>query len=481
MEKDSTILYSESEKQKLVNLIRRRNISQKLAIRAQIVLKRIEGSSVKQIVEQLGTTKPTVYLWIGRYSNKGVEGLLEKSLRSGRKPKITEAQEKAIVEATLHTKPDIGKQWSIRSMAQVQGVTRSIVHKIWQKYNLTPKTAKDKKIFPNKKQRNSHEKASDRKNRTVRLLKLQMVLWQHPHGLSIPELADKLSISNRTVYRDLEVLETDLNIPIWEEGRKRGVVEGYFLHPITFTASEAMKVLLAARLMQHYSYLNDPNIIMTFMKLNMIMPPIIRKQIQNTLDYINELPKNESQVNNINKIEEAWLSQHKVKIYYDAEHKGIPKEFIIEPYFIEPSLLNRSVYVIAYCHLNKTICTFNASYLIGDVSICPDTYRIPSDFNAIKYLKSAWDVHTDQEIQTIRLRFNSQESKRLVMTIWHPSQEIEIQNDGSAILTLKINNTPDFLGWLLAMGNKVEVLEPETLRDELIKSARSTLDIYSLG
>lgn len=97
--------YSIQDKQWLTRLARGRNTAQKVMLRANIILKMMAGLPKKEIAEQSCTTRPTVYLWIKRYEKLGREGLLRDALRPGRKPEITEEKEKAVVEATLHTKP----------------------------------------------------------------------------------------------------------------------------------------------------------------------------------------------------------------------------------------------------------------------------------------------------------------------------------------------------------------------------------------
>jgi len=115
----------------LLRLARGRNTAQKVVLRAKIVLKLMEGVKKKHIAEQLGTSRPTVNLWIKRYERGGVEAILRDAPRRGRKPKISEEKEKDIVEATLHSKPDNATHWSVRLMAEAQGISRTTVHRIW--------------------------------------------------------------------------------------------------------------------------------------------------------------------------------------------------------------------------------------------------------------------------------------------------------------------------------------------------------------
>lgn len=130
--------YSEEDRQKVLRLARGRNTAQKIVLRAKIVLKIIEGLKKKHIAEQLGTSRPTVNLWVKRYEKGGIEAILVDAPRPGRKPKTLEDKEKNIIEATLHSKPANATHWSVRQMAEAQDVSRMTVHRIWKKYNLKP-------------------------------------------------------------------------------------------------------------------------------------------------------------------------------------------------------------------------------------------------------------------------------------------------------------------------------------------------------
>jgi predicted DNA-binding transcriptional regulator YafY len=317
-----------------------------------------------------------------------------------------------------------------------------------------------------------------KRDRTARLLRLQVLLWQNPGGLKIEEIARKCSVSTRTAYRDLEALESELDVPIWEDGSKRGINEGYSLPPIPFTLAEAAIIFLAARLMQNNSGHYEPNIASTFMKLNSVVPPPLRKQIQNTINWTEKQPRNEKRTYIGQRLFEAWVSQRRVMIRYQDSAEPDLTERIIEPYFIEPAIPGHSSYVIAYCHLEKSIRIFQTNR-IEDIHILADTYEIPPDFDAIDYLSSAWGIPVEREVEIIKLHFKPGLSRRIMEVIWHPSQIMEPQDDGSIIMTLRVSNNYDFRSWVLGWGDEVEVLEPETLRNQIIQINKSALDMYT--
>jgi predicted DNA-binding transcriptional regulator YafY len=319
-----------------------------------------------------------------------------------------------------------------------------------------------------------------RSDRTARLLKLEILLSQNPGGLDIEEIARRCSVTARTVYRDLKALERELKFPIWEQGTKRGVVEGIFLPPITFNWTEAMTIYLSSRLMQNMSHLYNPSIASTFMKLNTIVPQPLRQQIQNTIEYIEKQPRDDRKIRNFNKLTEACLHTFKVKLMYHRLSEDKPIERIIEPYTIEPSVLDRSNFVIGYCHLDKAIRTFNIDRIIGNVLLLEnERYNIPPDFNITDYLGSAWNIYIGEKFETVKLHFKARVSKAIMETIWHPSQKIEFQSDNSIIMTLGVQNTMYFRHWIMGWGEDVEVLEPESFRNHVIHTAQAMLSLYN--
>jgi predicted DNA-binding transcriptional regulator YafY len=300
------------------------------------------------------------------------------------------------------------------------------------------------------------------------LLYVEHLLYQSPTGLKVEEIARSCGVSKRTTYRDLRALETELKVPIWEEGTQRGIVEGYFLPPISFSVPEALNVFLAARLMLSYARGYDPNIASVFLKLNSIVHPPLREQIQKTLEWMQKQPKDDRYLRTQATLAEAWLSRQKVKI----------AERIIEPYFIEPAAAGHSSYVIAYCHRAHEIRTFKVER-IEAIEMTSEPYTVPHDFDANEFFGSSWGIVVEAEVETIKLKILTPEIVRIMQeTIWHPSQVLERQSDGSMVMTLRVADTYELRGWILSWGEQIEVLEPEELRRGIIETAKAMLDIY---
>jgi transposase len=131
---------------KLLKLIAGRNTAQKVVLRASIVLAHINGSNKVEIARALNTSRPTVDLWLNRFEEQGVGGLLKDKTRPGRKKQINAKKEEQIVQDTLNKTPKGQTHWSERTMAEYAGVSKMSVHRIWNKYNIKPHLVETFKI-----------------------------------------------------------------------------------------------------------------------------------------------------------------------------------------------------------------------------------------------------------------------------------------------------------------------------------------------
>jgi len=124
------------DREVLESWLRAPSMSAGLARRARIVLLAADGAAVKDIVERVGVSKPTVIGWKKRYVAEGIGGLDDRP-KPGRRPVIDEV---AVVLATLEPPPDrLGvTHWSSRLLAGELGISHVWVGKIWRRWGLQP-------------------------------------------------------------------------------------------------------------------------------------------------------------------------------------------------------------------------------------------------------------------------------------------------------------------------------------------------------
>ena len=124
------------DREVLESWLRSSSLRAGLAQRARIVLLAADGVAVKDIVERVGVSKPTVIGWKKRYAAEGLGGLEDRP-KPGRRRVVDEA---AVVSATLEPPPErLGvTHWSTRLLGAELGISHVWVGKIWRRWGLQP-------------------------------------------------------------------------------------------------------------------------------------------------------------------------------------------------------------------------------------------------------------------------------------------------------------------------------------------------------
>jgi transposase len=127
---------AEADRAMLESWLRAPNTTQRVALRAKVMLASAKGEGVRPLARRLGVSPNTVAVWRRRYRRQGLAGLRTLP-RVGRPRRITAAKEQAVISATLR-KPKVATHWSARRLAKEVGLSSASVHRIWQKYGLQP-------------------------------------------------------------------------------------------------------------------------------------------------------------------------------------------------------------------------------------------------------------------------------------------------------------------------------------------------------
>ena len=111
--------------------------------RARIVLWFAENRQKQEIAAMAGVSRPTVNLWLARYAEEGVAGLLERKRGAGREQVPGQIRAR-ILAMTRRAPPDGLSHWSSREMVKfierTEGVTVShhYVAALWRETGLKP-------------------------------------------------------------------------------------------------------------------------------------------------------------------------------------------------------------------------------------------------------------------------------------------------------------------------------------------------------
>jgi transposase len=127
-----------AQRQLLESLLRAGSTPQRVARKCEVVLLASEGLSNNAIAQQMGVSRPTVIATRAAFRRGGVEAIRQKQKRKRSRRILTPVMEQKILDTTLKTRPPNATHWSVRTLARHLGVSRTLVHGVWQRHEVQP-------------------------------------------------------------------------------------------------------------------------------------------------------------------------------------------------------------------------------------------------------------------------------------------------------------------------------------------------------
>ena len=139
------VVLSAEEHAQLTVLAASRSLPHAMVARAQLVLWAAQGENSTVIAERLGWSMPTVGKWRQRFVEQRIAGLHDE-LRPGRPRTYGDEQVAQLINRVLRSKPDNATHWSVRSVAEATGVSKSTVARYFALFGLQPHRSKSFKL-----------------------------------------------------------------------------------------------------------------------------------------------------------------------------------------------------------------------------------------------------------------------------------------------------------------------------------------------
>lgn len=116
---------------------------------------------------------------------------------------------------------------------------------------------------------------------------------------------------------------------------------------------------------------------------------------------------------------------------------------------------------------------------ITDLTITNKKFEYSNDFNPEEMFKHSFGIFTNvMKPEKIKLWLTHKQANYIKTLPLHHSQNIISENEEECIIELHLSPTYDFVMELLSLGEKVKVLEPESLKKEMIAKLEAALLRY---
>jgi len=317
--------------------------------------------------------------------------------------------------------------------------------------------------------------------RATRLVEIERRLRSNPRGLSVRELAEMLGYSARTIQRDINVLESELGVPLMEaSGRRWRLMPGTSpIGAVRFSIHEARAVYLATRLFLRHADERDPDGISALDKLADALPPGLGRFVRDAADELRDRPANPVHTEHIRVLTTAWADSRRVELHYrSAAHRSV-RQTMLDPYLLEPSATGAATYVYGYSEAHHALRTFKIDR-IAEAHLTDEVFTPPDVAELRARIATSWGgtVVGDDQFDVV-LEFSAEVASRVAETNWHRSQRLTPVEDGRLRFEVRLPSLLEFVPWVRSWGDAVLVVAPPELRDDVATSMRRASALYN--
>ncbi len=322
--------------------------------------------------------------------------------------------------------------------------------------------------------------------RIHRLLKILMLI-QGQKGWTAKRLAEECGTTERTIFRDMKMLE-GAGVPYFHDEKSRGygVRRDFFLPPVQLTLDEALALATLAGQVggaEQIPFMKSAE--RAIAKVKGQLPPALRDDLDESESHLAihlaaRMPP-EASADVYETIRRAIAARESLHCGYESATRTGPDarrddSFIFEPYTLFFSL--RAWYVIGLHHGHgKVLCLKLNRFVKLDAMDRP--YEIPADFSLPKHLGRAWRMIRGERRYPIHLRFDKAFAETIGDTQWHSTQDIEYNDDGSIEFRCSVDGLDEIVWWVLSMGPHCKVVKPRELADRVRDLAAATAANYA--
>jgi predicted DNA-binding transcriptional regulator YafY len=275
------------------------------------------------------------------------------------------------------------------------------------------------------------------------------------------DIAERFSISLRTVYRDLKALE-EAGIPIGVEvGKGYFLVDGYHLPPVMFTRDEASAFIVAEKMLEQST---DKSLLKQYQSALTKIRAVLKREeklLAEELDSrisVSSFPNASSSGGFMVEILQAISKKIKLNIIYHAFYNNEFSERLIDPIGIIYYGLNW--HLIAYCNLRKNFRDFKITR-IKELKLSNQMFKEHSNYSLYTYYEH---LSENSDLETIKVCFDKSVMKDMGSQKYYHGLISEKETDQGVEMTFASNSLEYTGKWLLTFTGNVEIINPDELK-----------------
>ncbi len=300
-------------------------------------------------------------------------------------------------------------------------------------------------------------------NSSERRLKLMLLLQQPGKKLTVEEIADKFGVSRRTIFRDFNALQ-EINVPVtWDKYSGYGVMPGYKVPPLMFTSKELATIMVGLNFVKSQvdkQLVEDAQGVE--LKIKNVLPDDLKElmsslESRTIVDPYLKFGGKKKEGGDWYLLSSAIAQKKRVQFSYTTK-EGKTSVRKVDPYIL----------VFYEDHWNM----IGKSHLRGDIR-----NFILDRMEKIEILEEKIREERSIDIEGLIFRYNERSHlvklvvektflERLQSNLPAKIFKISEKNPQKVQISFYFDNLEFINEWLLQFGNRVEILEPEILKEK---------------
>ena len=303
-------------------------------------------------------------------------------------------------------------------------------------------------------------------------------------GKTIAELAGGLGCHRRTVYRDLEALQS-AGFPLYndqEEGRSRWylIESARQAVPIPFSMTELMALYFSRdwlRVLENTVF--HDSLESLFQKVKATLPAETDRYLETfrrTVRVGTQPHKTYGAFREtLDRVNQAIIEQKILRIDYFTMSRKKRSRRRVAPYRLW--FFDGAFYLIAHCYRRKDVRVF-AVDRIRSIDALEETFRRPEEEIVDSFMKTSFGIFRGENVQ-VAIRFSPEVAGYIREKNWHATQKLTRLDGGALLFEAEVAGTEEIKHWIMQWGAQAHVLAPERLREEIQLEAAALLKAYA--
>lgn len=277
-------------------------------------------------------------------------------------------------------------------------------------------------------------------------------------------LAKTLEVTTKTVYRDIEYMRTDLDLPIAYNGQRFGY---YFTEPVVdfppvpMTDAELFSLLVAHEAMAQYqgTPFRSP-MEAALRKLTATLEPGREAGEVSSLFSFRPFAPEKVDEETFRSLTDAVKERLAVRFSYRKVGGAKEEQRTVRPYHL--TCIENHWYLIAFDGERKALRTFSLPRIHG-LKLTKEHFEVPVNFNAAEYMRGSFGAYRGAADYEVVIEFDAWAADLIRGRQWHASQEITELPNGAIRFRMRVDSLEEVERWVLSWGTHATALRPGAL------------------